>query len=142
MTIHNLAFLLPLMVLWFFFDSSSALKNNDIVSNKLINGICKETRNPEFCKLALQNKGRARNMNELGIHSILSVRGQARLNTYAVRLLLLDKKDPITKSNLSKCLTDYEVTLDKLHLAYRLFDRKDYKGIIKVVNDARKMARI
>jgi hypothetical protein len=82
MTIHNLAFLMPLMVLWFFFDSSSALKNNDIVSNKLINGICKETRNPEFCKLALQNEGRARNMNELGIHSILSVRSNHKIQPF------------------------------------------------------------
>lgn len=55
--------------------------------------------------------------------------------------LFNNEKDEVTKSHLSDCLSDYNVTLGKLKIAYRLSDKMEYKGMQKQVNDALKMSK-
>ncbi|KAH7573318.1 hypothetical protein JRO89_XS03G0116200 [Xanthoceras sorbifolium] len=138
-------FMLLLMVVCLLFHSSSAaaVTTHMHISYKLVDAICQETENPEFCKTTLKNYPNTRkaDMHELGAITILLANAQARFNKYAVDQLLHGEKDDVTKNDLSNCLSDYTVTLGKLEGAYRLSNNKDYKGMTKLVNDAMKMTK-
>ncbi|XP_021290850.1 pectinesterase inhibitor 1-like [Herrania umbratica] len=140
MSSRNSAFLLPLMAmawLWHLSNPSSAITNN------FLNGMCDETLNPGFCKTTLGKQSRIKkaNVQELAVISILLATAQARLNEHLVKELFNNEKDEVSKSHLSDCLSDYNVTLGKLKIAYRLSDKMDYKGMQKQVNDALKMSK-
>ncbi|CAK7326263.1 unnamed protein product [Dovyalis caffra] len=91
------------------------------VSNKLIDALCKETSNPEFCRNTLKSNSETKqtDMDELGIITVMSATAQARLNKYIVKSILQNENDGVTKDKLSTCQIDYEVTLGKLKSAYR-----------------------
>ncbi|KAJ1420844.1 Pectinesterase inhibitor domain [Sesbania bispinosa] len=128
-----------LFTLLFLFNFTFA-SSTDSVSHKQIKAICGQTQNPDFCITSLEGYlgDEKANLNKLGIVSILLATSQARLNKYVVEQLIqtMVNLDPTTKTHLEKCQVDYDVTLDKLQSAYRLSDKKDYKGMVKFVYDA------
>ncbi|XP_031256345.1 uncharacterized protein LOC116114339 [Pistacia vera] len=143
MAYHSSAFLIPLLLFSFLFHSY-ALTPHLQVPDKVIDALCDEIVNPELCKTTLKNftiKSQVADRHELGVITVLLATTQARLTRNGFKEILQNEKDDATKNYLLNCLNDYTVTLDKLRAADLLSNQKDYKGMIKLVNEAVEMSR-
>ncbi|KAJ0034876.1 hypothetical protein Pint_24249 [Pistacia integerrima] len=80
-------------------------------------------------------------MNELGVITVLLATTQARLTRNGFKEILQNKKDDAAKNEMLNCWNDYTVTMDKLSAVHLPSNQKDYKGMIKLVNEAVKMMK-
>ena len=131
-------FLLPLIATSLFFQVSNATFEVK-ADQALIDSICEQTRDVDFCKSTFNADPRTIAVDLYGL-ALLSI----AINMDGVRATIDDTipkilktlTDPVDKERIQDCLTDYNDALVKLKAAWMASSERNYKEVIGLITDA------
>uniref|UniRef100_A0A2N9J9M3 Pectinesterase inhibitor domain-containing protein n=1 Tax=Fagus sylvatica TaxID=28930 RepID=A0A2N9J9M3_FAGSY len=131
-------FLLPLIATSLFFQVSNATFEVK-ADQALIDSICEQTQDVDFCKSTFNANPRTPAADRDGL-VVLSIAinidvVQATIND-TIPEIVKTLIDPIDKQRIQVCLTDYNDALVTLIAAFTASSEKNYKEVIGLVTDA------
>ncbi|KAF9688191.1 hypothetical protein SADUNF_Sadunf02G0171400 [Salix dunnii] len=129
---------LPLMVIWACFPSHiAAIRFETKADAALVQSLCKESQDPDFCNrtLAADPRVEAANMDGLALISISLTVDQVQTTSDSIASILGQISDTIGKRRLGVCQTDYTDALGQFRSAFSSSDAKAYWDVIDRVRD-------
>ena len=108
------------------------------VDEAFLENICQKTVDYEFCQSTLRSDGRIFTANTDGLVLIsISITSNHVQNTIdQISNILKNLTDPLDKTRIQNCQTDYNEIVVKLNAAYSASDAKSYQEALNSLTDA------
>ncbi|KAJ6710639.1 PECTINESTERASE INHIBITOR-LIKE [Salix koriyanagi] len=129
---------LPLVVIWACFPSHiAAIRFEKKAGVALVQSLCNESQDPDFCNrtLATDPRVEAANMDGLALISISLTIDQVQTTSDSIASIRGQVSDPIGKQRIEVCQADYTDALRQFRGAFSSSDGKAYWDVIDRVRD-------